>query len=445
LKAALAPVALATAVTLTGRAAPALARGRTAIGGRITLRFPWPVTTLDPHRLDDATAAILGEAIFDTLYARDDAGGFVPSLAEADPEPEGASLRVRLRGGLRTARGRPFEAKDAAAAIARARGLGARAWLTDVPAPRVDGRSLVFAPRDAGRLVRALAPALVAMVPGGFSPEAPDGTGPMRFALRGDAATFARNPLATRGPSFLEEVVVRAAPSVAESLRAFQSLTDDLGWLGSGMHGLRAGSRPFDFGAVGWAVLFTGRDAQAWDAPGIAQALCDAVPASRLAHLALGPAWAASSPQAWSGPPSPLYVRDDAPWLVELAQALAATMTQPSHELTVKPIPAAELVQRRTARNHALLLDVVRPLAHGTFGALVGLATADGSARATEIVQKPPKLGEVPARTLTRTMHCGVVGEIRVQGGLVPDDIALAPSSTGYGFDLGASTRLRGR
>jgi peptide/nickel transport system substrate-binding protein len=422
----------------------AYARGRTPVGGRIAVRVPWPILTIDPHRLDDGAAAIFGEALFDTLFARDETGAFVASLAEAEPEPEGASLRVRLRTGLRTAKGRAFDARDAAAAIARSRGLGGRAWLADIPTPRVDGRSLVFAMRDASRLVRALASPIVAMVPSGFSADAPDGTGPLKFATRGDEVVLVRNPLAARGPAYLEEVVVRAAPDLASSLRAFESGADDLGWLGSGLHEPRSGSRPFDHGAVAWAVLFTGRDALAWDVPGVAQRICDEIPPARLSYLALGPAWTTETEQGWGGPPTVIHVRDDAPWLGELAKAIAATISRPSHEVTAKPIPASELASRRAARNYTLALDVVRPVAPGSFGAMVALATADNAGRASELMQHPPKLGEIPARTMTRTMRCGVVGEIRVQGGRAPD-VQLAASSAGSGFDLGASTRTRAR
>ena len=439
--AALAAFAIGSKAGLIGVAG---ARGRTAIGGRIALRVPWPIASIDPHKLEDPTAAIFAEALFDTLYAKDESGTLAGSLAESDPEPDGTTLRVRVRSGVKTAKGRPFDARDAAASIARARSLGARAWLADVPAPRVDGKTLVFAMRDAGRLTRALASPLVSMVPSGFSPDAPDGTGPMRFSTRADATVLSRNPLAARGPSFLEEVVIRSAPDLAASLRAFESATDDVGWLGSGLHEPRAGSRPFDLGAVGWAVLFTGRDATTWDAPGVAQTLCDGIPHARLAHLALGPAWTPAAAQGWGGPAASLLVRDDAPWLVELAKAIAATVSQPSHEITAKPIPAAEIAQRRAARSHALLLDVVRPVVAGSFGAMIALATADQSATAATLVQKPPKLGDVSARTLTRTMRCGVVGEIRVQGGRAPE-VTLAPSSFGGGFDLGASTRARTR
>jgi hypothetical protein len=45
---------------------------------------------------------------------------------------------------------------------------------------------------------------------------------------------------------------------------------------------------------------------------------------------------------------------------------------------------------------------------------------------------------------MTRTMRCGVVGEIRVQGGRAPD-VQLVGSSASAGFDLGASSRAHTR
>lgn len=423
-------------------AAGVQAKGRTTAGGRLSMRVPWPVTSFDPHRLEDGAAAIFGEALFDTLYAREESGAFVPSLAEADPEPEGATLRVRIRAGVRTAKGRAFEPRDAAAAITRARTLGASAWLSDVPPPKADARSLVFAMRDAGRLVRALAAPVVAMTPPGFSPESPDGTGPMRLSMRGDAAVFSRNPFAARGPSFLDEMVVRAAPTVEDSLRSFEAGTDDLGWLGQGLHDRRAGSQAFDFGAVAFAVLYTGRDALDWDAPGVAQRLCDGIPPSRLSHLAPGPAWTPDSAQGWGGPTATLFVRDDAPWLVELARAVAAMLSRPGHEVTAKTLPAQEITQRRASRSHALLLDVVRPVTPDGFGAMIALATADNAGRASELVQRPPKIGNVSARTMTRTLRAGVVGEVRVMGGRTAD-VQLAPSANGAGVNWGSAARVR--
>jgi len=417
-----------------------LARGRIPVGGRVALRVPWPIGAIDPHRIDDPLAAIFGEALFDTLYAQTPEGQLVPSLAEAEPEPDGANLRVKLGAGLRTAKEKPFGTKDALQSIARARASGARGWLADIPVPRDDGRALVFATKDAARLTRALASPIVAMVPSGFSPESPDGTGPFRFGIRDGALLLTKNRLAARGPAFLDEITVRAAANVSASLLAFEGGSDDIGWFERGLHAVRAGSKTFDHGAVGWAVLCTGRDAVAWDRPGIAQSVADGIPYSRVSNLHLGAAWTESPGQGWGGPPVTLIVRDDSPWLIDVANAIAATVTRPGHEVTVKPVTATELVSRRASRMYGLALDVVRNVGSGSLGAMVALATADNPTRAQEIMQHPPKLGDVSARTLTRTFRSGVIGEIRVGGGRVPD-LTLAPSGNGFGFDLGSSYR----
>lgn len=418
------------------------ARPRLPSGGRLGLRVPWPLGTIDPHRLDDPLAAIFGEGLFDTLYARDEAGQFVPALAETDPEPDGARLLVKLRTGIKTGKNRPIGTRDAVLSLARARGAGARGWLADIPVPRDDGRALSFATKDAARLVRALASPLTAIVPTGYSPEAPDGTGGLRFTTRSDGFALVRNANAARGPAFLEEVTVRHAPSLSASLLAFESGTDDIGWFERGLHEKRAGSILFDFGAVAWAVLFTGRDAAEWDVPGVAQRICDGIPYFRLADLHLGPAWTPDNQQGWGGPPTTLLVREDSPWMVATATAIAATITRPGHEVTAKPVPATELTSRRASRLFGLALDVVRPAASGGLGALVALATADDPARGAEVGLHPPKLGDVPARTLTRTLRCGVVGDVRVKGGRMPD-VNLAPSALGSGFDLAASHRTK--
>ncbi len=63
--------------------------------GTCAYQLPWSLSSVDPHRLDDAAAAILFDALFDTLYARTESGAFTASLAEAEPEPDGKYLRVR--------------------------------------------------------------------------------------------------------------------------------------------------------------------------------------------------------------------------------------------------------------------------------------------------------------------------------------------------------------
>jgi peptide/nickel transport system substrate-binding protein len=422
-----------------------LAGGRAPVGGSLALHLPWPTATIDPHRSDDATSAILGAALFESLYAYpagEGGGAAVPALAESDVEPTRTGLRVGLRAGIRTAHDRPIDARDVAASIARARSLGARGWLADVPAPRLDGRgALVFPMHDTEKLLRALSSPLVAIVPATFSPERPDGTGPFRAERRGDALVLSRSARAAEGPAFLDEVVVHPSADLAAPLRAFEAGEDTLGWLGSGLHEPRPGAKLFDFGAVAWAVLRTGREASTWDAPGIAQRIADGIPYARVAYLVLGPPWSPQSEQGWGGAPCDLLVRDDAPWLVELAKAVAATIARPAHEVSVRAVPAAEIAQRRTSRAFSLLLDVARPLAPTPLGMFVGLATADDPATAPDIALHPPRLDVVAARTLTRTMRLGVVGEIRVQGARMPD-VTLAASPAG-GLGLGDATRAR--
>jgi peptide/nickel transport system substrate-binding protein len=420
----------------------AFASGRQPVGGKLAFRVPWPLGSIDPHRLDDASAAIFGAALFDTLYATDDANVVSPSLAESDPEPQGTRLRVVLRGGIRSAFGRRIDAKDVLFSLTRAAASGARAWLAEVGLPKIESAGVLsFATRDAAKLTRALASPLTAIVPSGFSPERPDGTGPFRADRETDGLVFRRNDGAAGGPAFLDEIRVRSAAELADSLTAFESGSDDLGWLGSGLHEPRHGAKAFDAGACGWAILRTGSGAGAWDTPGVAQRICDGIPPARLSYLAIGPSGSPAPDEGWGGTPCDLLVREDAPWLRELARAVAAAISRPSHEVAVKPVLAAEIAARRASRAYGLALDVARPLHRSALGAHVGLATADDPVVGVDVMRHPPR-SEAPARALCRTLRIGVLGEVRVQGSRIPD-VGL-PLASGGGIDFGSATRSRG-
>jgi peptide/nickel transport system substrate-binding protein len=297
---------------------------------------------------------------------------------------------------------------------------------------------LVFAMTDARRLVRALASPLVAIVPPRFSPDRPDGTGPFRAAPQSLVLPLRRNTLAACGPSLLDAIDVQRAPDLATSLRAFESGADDIGWLGSFLHEPRQGARSFDAGAVAWVILRTGRDAGPLDAPGTAQALADGVPHSALASLVVGPAWTQGSAQ-WTGAPCELFVRDDAPWLIEVARAVAVALSASSHEVVARPLSRTDLTQRRATRSFVLMLDIARPAGPGNLGVLIGLATANDPAAAVDLARHPPR-GEIVPRAATRTMRIGVVGEVRVQGGQAPA-VVLPPSAWGRGVDWGGAWR----
>lgn len=432
--------AVASLVALAG--GRAAARGRVVPGGRLALRVPWPLDRLDPHDLSSVSSALFGDAVYDTLFARDESGAFVASLAEQDAELVGNEVRVTVREGLKTGKGRAIGARECAASIARARSYGLAGYLADVPPPKVDGKVLRFASKDLARITRALASPLSAIVPFGFSPEAPDGTGPFRAQIRDGSLVLSRNVQSARGAAFLDELVVTKAQDLKASLRSFETGADDVGWHGMGLYEPRAGARPFDAGPIGYVALFVGRDAATWDSPGIAQRVCDALPPSRLQEFSLGPAWTLDPGDGWQGPAGSILVRDDAPWLVELARTVAGVLSRPGHELAAKPVGADEIVQKRSSRLYTVVLDVVRPLQHGALGTLVGLVQASEPARARELALHPPRLGDVPARTLTRTLRVGVLGEVRAQGGRAPD-VLLPPSSQAPGVDWGAARRVK--
>jgi peptide/nickel transport system substrate-binding protein len=420
----------------------AFALPRLPVGGKIAMRLPWSLGSIDPHRLDDGAAAVFSSALFDSLYVLDAAGNPIPALAETLPETDGAGgLRIKMRDGLITAHGSVIDARDAVLALARCRSHGAGAWLAALPTPKREGeKAFTFAFDDPQALARLLASPLTAIVPLAFDPNRPDGTGPFRADRKDGALVLSRNARAANGPAILDEIRVLTAADLADSLRAFESGTDDIGYLGTGLHEPRAGSKTFDAGPFGWALLVVGRDGGNWDAPGIAQRVADGIAPSRLSYLALGPAWPQSGVQSWSGSPIDLLVADDAPWLVELARAVAATISQPSHEVTVRPISAADFASKRRSRNFALAVDVTRSFAPGAFPAMVSLASSDPSSSAAELVRHPPKIAEVSARALTRTLRVGVLGEARIQGGRMPD---LSLPLRAGGIDWGTASRAR--
>jgi peptide/nickel transport system substrate-binding protein len=422
------------------------AMGRTPLGGRLSLHLPWPTRALDPHDLRDPTAALFGAAIADPLYGLDGAGSLYPALAAALPTRETMGTVVRLREGLRTGRKVALDARDVIASVERARSRGGAAVLTDIPRPAPypgDSLAAIFGSVDPQKLARALASPLVSLVPRGFDPASPDGTGAFRADCSADKLTLTRNPLAARGASFLDGIDVLRADDLTTSLRSFEAERDDVGWLGLGLHGERRGSLRFDFGRAAWIVLAIGPQAGGFGAPGVAQRLLDAVPPERLGHLGLGALPQASGDPAWGGAPSELLVDESSAHLVEIGRTLAPILSRPGHEVTVTPIARGELGRRRARGGATLALEVVRSAMPGPLGALLSLAAADDPARARELSQHPPRLApNASARTLTHSLHIGVLGELRVMGGQI-SDLVLARGSDGW--DLGASFRKHKR
>lgn len=402
--------------------ATARALGRTRYGGSIKFAVPWALASMDPHDLGDPVAALFGTAAFDSLYALDAKGSLVAALAESMPTLENGAPRIKLRTGLRTARGVGLDARDFIASLARAGRMGAAALLAPFPAPTVtaaDPYTLVFAKGDRNLLARALASPLTAIVPRSFDPAKPDGTGAFMASFAGSTLTLAQNLYAAMGASFIDSIAVSSAADLTTSLRDFEAEKDDVGWLGSGLYGARAGAVPFDLGRAAWIVLQTGAALGAAADPGAAQRLVDALPSARLATLGLGALPAGSASSSWDGPPCDLVYDRSSAHLTEIATTLATILSAPGHEVTARGTSRAD-VDRRRVTEPVLALGVARPAGPTGLDAWVTLTTFDDPSSAPTSGKTPPKSASLPARSLTKSMRTAVLGEVRVTGGTLP-------------------------
>jgi peptide/nickel transport system substrate-binding protein len=434
------------AVLATGLAHDrAAALGRIPVEGRITMALPWPLDRIDPHDATDPGAALFGHALFDELYAMDAAGDPFPTLAADAPIIEASRTVIRLREGLMTARGERLEARDALFSLQRARKSAAAAWWGDLPVPALhpkDRLALVFATPDATRIARTLSSPCFALVPRGFDPGRPDGTGAM-FAEPGSSRlVLRRNPRAARGPSFLDEIMIDQAADLSSSLRSFEGKLTDLGWLGSGLHGPRPGAQSFDMGSVAWIVLQTGAEAGPWSGPGVAQRLLDGMAPERFQRFGLGTMPTPSGSAEWGGRPCELLVREGSAFMGELGRTVSFLLSQPGHEVTLRAAPAAEMAHRRAAGTFSLMLGIVRPFSAAALGSHIALAAAADAKNALELMRRPPRLGHFEPRLVTRTLTLGVLGELRVMGAHAPD-VHLARNQAMEGWDLGATYRAR--
>ncbi len=397
-------------------AASANALGRTPAAGALRLRLPFYFGGIDPHLLDDPLSALFAPAVADALFALDASGKPYPTLASKLPEPSPGGARLSLRPELLSARGKAIRAADAVFSFKRAQSAGGAAVLGAFRAPSVDSKdplSFVVPEASPEALARALSSPLTAIVPRGFSPLAPDGTGAFSATLGVGTLTLTRNERAARAPSFLDRIEVGRAADLADALRAFEAGQVDVGWLGNGLYRPKAGAVPLEGPVYGWYVLRTGLDAKGWGAPGIAQQLASSLPAAALARFGLRPVAGTTAIDGvrWGGGPSPLLVSDDAPHSVELARALEPLLSSPGNEVRATPVARSSWLEARRSRHFGLLLDFVRA------------ANGDVAQSAQALLcSVDPALAKRPPRNLssvldaTRTLALGVVGEARVTG-----------------------------
>jgi peptide/nickel transport system substrate-binding protein len=413
----------------------AAALGRKPYGGQLVMTLPFGVAGVDPHQAFDAVAALLSASFAEPLFASDVQGRAYPSLVEGYPERTSRGLRLTLREGLVSARGRALSARDVAFSLSRAARGQAAGLLAEFGNVELDRhRSLDFSFRagDPERLARALSSVATSLVPRGFSAASPDGTGPFLATPSPGALVLTRNERAARGPALLDRVVLKPALDLGAALRAFETGESDVGWLGQGLHRPRPNAVSFDAGLLGWVVLRTGQEARAWGAPGVAQRLLDALGPARLGHLGLESVGTDTDPApGWGGPSGELLVDESAPQLIEIARTLAAAWSRPQHAVTPRAVPAPELARARASGRFLALLDFVA--AFDSRAPVWSLLAAVDPALA-----RTPPSGPLPSpRQLGQTLALGVVGELRWRGAHVPGLRGLALGSLGSAFRSG--------
>jgi len=400
-------------------AVSARALGRIPTAGTLRLRLPLYFGGIDPHSADDPLSSLLAPAIADPLFALDASGKPYPALASALPERTANGARVTLRPGLLSARGKPLSAVDVVFSLKRTRGLGGAAVLGSFPPPSADPKDrLSFSIPEASpdALARLLANPLTAIVPRGFSPTTPDGTGAFKAALGSGNLTLTRNESAARGAAFLERIELSRASDLADALRAFETGQVDVGWLGNGLYRPKPNAVPLDGPLFGWIVLRTGLDAKAWAAPGIAAQLAAALPSAALARFGLRSVPGAGDGVRWGGGPTTLLVSEDAPHAIELARALEPLLSSPGNEVRATPLPRTTWLEARRSRRYGLLLDFVRAANNDiTQSAQTLLAAVDPA-----LARRPPK-NLTSVLDATRTLTLGIVGEERVAGARSPE------------------------
>ena len=402
--------------TLVGSAS---SLGRTPYGGKLDLKLPWPLGSLDPHAVDDAASALFGPAIADPLFALDSSGRPYPTLADAMPTRTAKGARVRLRPYLRSARGRSLDARDLLYSWRRSRDRAGAGLLGRFDEPfhdRDDGLAIIVPDADPVEVAKSLANQVTALLPRGFNRVRPDGTGAFVAEVGANRLTLERNPDAARGAAYLWKIEATRASDLADALRAFEAEEVDVGWLGNGLHRPRPGSVAFEGPQFGWAVLRSGSRAGAWGAPGVTQGLLDGIAPARLQHLGLQGIPPARGQQKWGGDPADLLYPSDSPHLGQVARSLASLLSSTDHTLTPRERPTAELERRRVRGDYVLMVDFVRKIGSTPLDTMLSLLAAVDPSMA----RRPPRLVSSAAREVARTLPLGVVGELHVRGACLP-------------------------
>lgn len=384
----------------------AWSRARPLYGGSARLTVPVDTTRIDPHDPGSLSGRLFGASLFDGLYAQPAGGGAAyPTLASALPETRGAALSIELRPGLRSARGTKLDAKAVALSLERSRprSLG----LADVARIRTRGplELELTTTLSAEALALALTDVTTAIVPPAFDPSSPDCTGALR-SLGAGITRLARNGWAARGGSYLDTATLTTG-DLRACLRAFEVLTSDVGFLGSGLHRSRSSAKQFALGALGWLVLVPGRRLGRFGAPGVLDAALGELPRADFAALGVDlPSNRTGG--GWSGPAVSLLVDAREPWLLAIASEVARAWDSPAARVQIQPLEPRELALRAQDRDFDCALSFLGTTEpNAAHRALLGLSGLPAPTR---------PLGSRPLEDAVRHLPLALLGQLSARG-----------------------------
>lgn len=402
------------------RPTTASARRRPRYTGSSRLHLPLNVTSIDPHDPRDLTAALLGNALFETLYATSSSASVYPTLAATLPKYEKGRCIVELRPKMSFSSGTTINASQVVSSLERAKQFSP--WLQELGAIRgVAGSSLrvAFSQKDPKLIARLLASPRASLVPRDFAPDAPDTSGAFRVEQTGTTMRLKRNPLAPRGGAFLDEVWIESA-SVSDCLRAFEARRSDLGFLGAGLHRERKGVERFSMRPVGFALLLPGQELRARTPVGTLHEVLARLPQAPLS--ALGVDRPRHTPHRWNGGDVNLIVPAEEPWLIALADEMESALTRKDHTVTVKRVPSRQIPRLEGDGAFDLLLR---------FFGTRGVPEAEAARQLFRLDGKPaPRGGRILSPLESgRQLSLGVIGAMTPSGSHSPDVVHLTTSS----------------
>jgi peptide/nickel transport system substrate-binding protein len=189
---------------------------------KLRMAYPHELVTMDPHAHGDAVTELVLSAVYESLVRFEPGRAVKPGLADRWTTPDDSTWWIHVRDGVRFHDGRSLMPEDVVASIGRARAsrmLGHH--LNEIDRVRIlegDERTIeITTDRPAPLLLTRLES--VAIVPRGFDPASPIGTGPYRWqvgSVQGPVVLEGWDDYWARAPDF-DEITIQFV-SVLEEL-----------------------------------------------------------------------------------------------------------------------------------------------------------------------------------------------------------------------------------